>query len=257
MSGGNVMNIRRHVIRPGPLVLALGITMGGCKPGPITISQGHIEAIFSAGTLVRVLEDTSGSINVGRTGGPNVYDFRNLAFFLAGEDSVFSVTDIPQLAPRYPSHAVALREGRDYPVFTFSNQAFASEGRARITSTAEWYQHKIPAADYLRFPVRINSQFSTTNIVVDTTYVGGTPTTTSSNTDSTTAYVDAYGKLLLPDGLTLEALRLRTVGPGDYKSFQFWTREGVVVNVTSHSSQPDTGVVRSGYVLYVSSRPRN
>jgi hypothetical protein len=247
-----------------PLALISWIIIEGCKEPPITISQDQIESVFLPGRTMRLFWDsTSQPVDVGRTGGPNVYDFSALPFVMYDSSEMFSVSQIPQLANRYPSRAVAAREegGTVYPVFLFSNNKFYREGRGRISSdTTEWYQHFIPAEEWLRFPVTFNTQFSTTNtVVVDTTYVNGIPTNTSSDTSSHMDYVDGYGTLLLPGGLAFECLRIRGVAsfPKTSKMFQYWTREGPVILIESDNSQPDTGVVKREYVIYFSPKTRN
>ena len=208
-------------------------------------------------------DSTSQPVNVGKSGGPNVYDFSSLPFILYDSSEMFSVSQIAQLATRYPSNAVAAKEegGTVYPVFSFSKNKFYREGRGRIPSdTTEWYQHFIPAAEWLRFPVTFNTHFSVTNtVVVDTTYVNGIPTNTSSDTSSHTDYVDGYGTMLLPGGLAFECLRIRGVAsfPKTSKTFQFWTREGAVVLIESDNSQPDTGLVKREFVIYFSPKTRN
>jgi hypothetical protein len=240
------------------------MVVAGCKAPPITISQSQIEAVFSTGSTFRLFMDsTSQPVNVGGTGGPHIYDFRNLSFFPYDSVTMFSVARIPQLATRFPSNAFTSNEEANtvYPVFSFSNHSFNREGRGRLVSaTTEWYQHIIPADEWLRFPVTFNTQFSHTHtLTVDTTYVNGIPTETSSDTSSGTKYIDGYGTLLLPGGLAFRCLRMRLVAsrPGTSKEFHYWTREGAVVLIDSDNSQPDTGVVQRGYVIYFSPQPRN
>lgn len=238
-------------------VLIFWIVLEGCKPQAITISESHVQAVFSDGSNIRVFEDSSMQpVNVGKTGGHNVYDFSKRPFYVAGTGTVYSVTKIPQLASRFPSNAVALKEGTEYPVFSFSNQTFYEEGRGNIYSdTTESYEHNVPADELLRFPAKLNKEFSVKDIVVrDTTYVNGLPTNSRSRPVSKTVSVDGSGKLLLPGGLSYECLRVRTVysGPQDYKLFQYWTREGAIIHVISQASQPDTGILKSGYVIYLS-----
>lgn len=247
-----------------PLALISWIIIEGCKTPPISITQRHIEAVFTPGRTMHLFWDsTSQPVNVGRAGGPNIYDFSMLPFVMYDSSEIFSVSQIPQLASRYPSHAVAAREegGTVYPVFSFSNNKFYREGRGRISSdTTEWYQHFIPAAEWLSFPVRFNAQFKATNtVVIDTTYVNGKPTKTTSDTNSHTEYVDGYGTLLLPGGLALKCLRIRgeASSPKTSKMFQFWTREGAVILIESDNSQPDTGLIKREYVIYFSPQPRN
>jgi hypothetical protein len=247
-----------------PLALILWIIIEGCKVPPISITQNQVEAVFSPGRTMRLFWDsTSQPVNVGKTGGPNVYDFSSLPFVMYDSSEMFSVSQVAQLAARYPPNAVAAREegGTVYPVFSFSDNKFYREGRGRIISdTTAWYQHFIPAAEWLRFPVTFNTQFTTSNTVeVDTTYLNGIPIKTSSDTSSHTAYVDGYGTLLLPGGLVFKCLRIRGVAslPKTSKLFQFWTREGAVVLIESDNAQPDTGVIKREYVIYFSPQARN
>lgn len=245
------------------LAPAQGVLQGNASP--ITITQSHVKAVFTPGNTIRLLWDsTSQLVNVGGTGGPNVYDFSTLPFVMYDSCSVLSVSQIPQLVPRYRSNAVTSNEEGNtvYPVFSFSDNTFYREGRARISSdTTERYQHIVPAQEWLRFPVTFNDQFSAPIVVVlDTTYVNGIPTKTSSDTSSrSTTYVDGYGTLLLPEGRALECLRVRMVAafPKTGKSFQFWTREGAVILLESDTSQPDTGVVKRDYVIYFSPQLRH
>lgn len=249
------------------LVLAMisWIIIEGCKAPPITITQSQIEAVFTPGRTRRIYWDsTSQPVNVGRTGGPNVYDFSTLPFVMYDSFEMFSVSQIPQLAPRYPSNAVATSEegGTVYSVFSFSNNKFYEEGRGKIlSSTKQWYKHYIPAAEFLRFPVTFNAKYSIPiTVSVDTTYVNGIPTETSSDTSShTTTYVDGYGTMLLPGGLAFECLRFRIVDsfPKTAKSFHFWTREGVVILLDSDTSQPDTGFIKREFVIYFSPQTRS
>lgn len=244
-----------------PFLLVSWIIIESCKAPPINITQSHIESVFTPGRTMQLFWDSSSNpVNVGRTGGPNIYDFSKLPFVMYDSSEIFSVRQVPQLAPRFPSHAVAAREegGTVYPVFSFSNNKFYREGRGRFLSdTTEWYQHFIPAAEWLRFPVTFNTRFTTTSTVVDTTYVKGIPTKTSSDTSSHNEYVDGYGTLLLPGGLSYKCLRIRGVAslPKTSKIFQYWTREGAVVLVESNHSEPDTGVIKREYVIYFSPQP--
>lgn len=231
----------------------------GCRAPPITITQGDVEAAFEVGRSFHLFWDsTSSAVDVGRTGGPNIYDFSNLSFVLYDSVTMLPVTRVPQLAAHFPPNAVTFNEEANtmYPVFAFSNQAFNRLGRARlISTTTEWYQHIVPADEWVRFPATFNTQSSQdSRVVVDTTYVDGIPAETSADTTSDTRYIDGYGTLLLPGGVALQCLRMRIVAsaPKTSKEFQYWTREGAVILIDSDTSQPDTGVVKRGYVIYFS-----
>jgi hypothetical protein len=230
----------------------------GCKAPPITISQSQIEAAFATGRTFRLFMDsTSQPVNVGHTGGPNTYDFRNLSFVPYDSVRMLAISEIPQLAARFPPNSLTSDEEANtmHPVFSFSNGGFNRHGRARIVPDTEWYQHIVPPDEWLRFPLRFNTEYSQTNtIVVNTTYVTGTPTRTSADTMSVTRYIDGYGTLLLPGGLAFQCLRMRLVAssPKTSKGFHFWTREGAVILIESYTSQPDTGFVTRGFVAYFS-----
>jgi hypothetical protein len=248
------------------LVLAMmsWMSIEGCNAPPVTITQRQMEAVFAPGRTMRLLWDsTRQPVNIGGTGGPHIYDFQTLPFVQYDSVSMLSVRQIPQLATRFPSNAVTSNEEANtvYPVFVFSDHSFDRLGRARIVSaTTEWYQHIIPADEWLRLPLTFNTQYNQTNtVVVDTTYVNGIPTKTSADTGSSTTYVDGYGTLLLPGGLAFNCLRMRVVAsfPKTSKSFQFLTREGPVIIIDTDTSQPDTGVIQRGYVIYFSPLTRN
>lgn len=245
------------------LAMISGPVIEGCKARPISISQRDMEAVFSVGRAFHLLWDsTSSAANVGDTGGPNIYDFRDLSFVLYDSVAMLAVSQIPELAKRFPPNAVTSNEEGNtvYPVFSFLNHRFNRHGRARIVADTEWYQHISPADEWLRFPVTFNTRSSQQNmVVVDTTYVNGIPTRTSADTSSVTRYIDGYGTLLLPGGLAFQCLRMRIVAapPKTFKEFQFWTREGAAVLIDSDTSQPDTGVVKRGYVIYFSPQRRN
>jgi hypothetical protein len=77
------------------------IAIEGCKTPPITISQGQVAAVFATGRTFRLFMDsTSQPVNVGATGGPNTYDFRELSFVPYDSVTMFAVTQVPQLATR-------------------------------------------------------------------------------------------------------------------------------------------------------------
>jgi hypothetical protein len=179
------------------LAMMSWLAIEGCKARPVTISQRDVEAVFSVGRRFHLLWDsTSQPVNVGSTGGPHVYDFRDLSFVLYDTVTMLPVAQIPQLAKRFPPDALTFNEEGNtvYPVFSFSNEGFNRDGRARIVPDTEWYQHIVPADEWLKLPLAFNTQSSQSNmVVVDTTYVKGIPTLTSADTSSV-----ASGRIGLP-----------------------------------------------------------
>ncbi len=129
-------------------LVVIAWTLANQSSAQITVTQNQFQAIFSAGKTIRFYTDTtSKTVNVGRIGGPNIYDLHNLPFFFAERETVFSVSQIPKLAARYSLTSLAIKKsdgsgGFEYPVFSFSNQNWLYEGKAQIFSpTSERYRY--------------------------------------------------------------------------------------------------------------------
>lgn len=221
---------------------------------PITVSQGDFQQIFPLGGVALFYNNTdSTSVNVGTFGGPNVYDFRNVPFSTARRDSVVPVSAIPQLAPRYSSSAFTTTysvnpgESITHIIISFSSQPsnFAVGGIAQLRPSVmeEWYLHHAPPQTIVSFPAALGSQWSDTIQTVDTTYTNGVPTNTNSGSFSYAAYIDAYGTLLLPGGLSLQCLRFRGVIGGATRGFGFLTREGAWLSICC-GVYSDTGLIQ-------------
>lgn len=196
-------DIMAHTKGPAVLIVTSLIISAGCSAPPITISESEIRAVFTPGTSVRLLWDSAGRpVNVGATGGPNVYDFRDLEFRLYDSVSMLAATSVPQLATRFPVDAVTSNEEGNtvYPVFSFSNHRLLRHGRARLSGIAEWYQRILPPEEWLRFPMTYKTRFTTANtVVVDTTYVDGLPTETAADSGSKTGSWTDMGHCCCPE----------------------------------------------------------
>jgi hypothetical protein len=243
-------------------ILCLSLTRGPLH-AQITISRSQVEAVFTPGSTVRTYVDSSSqTLNIGRTGGPNVYNLSALPFYYQGRDTNFAVNQIPRLAARYPSGSNVLKLIPEpgfisYFVSSFSSSQMASPGDAFVVSPSiEYYEHFNPPGILTMFPVSYNTQFSQSVVAVETTYFNGFPISTSSTPISSNTYVDGYGTLLLP-GLTLNCLRMRSVEnlPNNYKEFRFLTQEGAIVLISSSNTQPDTGVVAIDGITYLLGGP--
>ena len=77
--------------------------------------------------------DTSQYVNVGKTGGPNVYDFSSLTFPDSVTYTLYSSSQIPQLAARFnPSSLVwgtSPQNISDSPVFFITDSSLTQLGR--------------------------------------------------------------------------------------------------------------------------------
>ena len=100
--------------------------------GQITIQESDLQQAFVAGATLKFHSDTSQYVNVGKTGGPNVYDFSSLTFPDSTTYSLYPASQIPQLAARFnPSSLVwgtSPQNISDSPVFFLSDTGFIHRG---------------------------------------------------------------------------------------------------------------------------------
>ena len=225
-----------------------------------TISQAQIQDVFTPGNTVRFYQDTTSiMVNVGGQGGANVYDFTALPFVYVGRDTVFSVSAIPQLAPRYPASTVSLKNmdfsgGFFFLNFTFPSGQWYSQGDAFLDPSFgfEQYTHYVPPVLEANFPITFNTMFTQSFTSVESLYIGGVPFSSSSTAISESTVIDGYGTLMLP-GHTLNCLRLRSVEHlgGTNKNFSYYTQEGAALIVETNNTQPDVGLIQVDNILYV------
>jgi hypothetical protein len=85
----------------------LGLLFAHAGYAQITIQKTDVAQFWVANTTIKVYSDTSQYLNVGKTGGPNVYDFSSLSFPDSVAFTLYSSSQIPQLVPRFnPSSLV-------------------------------------------------------------------------------------------------------------------------------------------------------
>ena len=223
----------------------------------ITISEAQVQAILSPGkTWLSYVDSVSTSVNVGRAGGPNVYDFRSLAFVPLGRDTIFNTSQFPFLVARFPSTSIVIKsnssEGSNFSVLEYSGGALWNPGGAFISPPTEFYRHSTPAERFNNLPITYNTQFSQTVTSTDSAYFNGIFVFASSSSATSTTVVDGYGTLLVPGGGSYNCLRIRATEnpPSNGKEFRYFTVEGALVFVNSNNTQPDTGFVQTNGVDY-------
>lgn len=217
----------------------------------IVIQQQHVLSIFGPGTSHRYTEGIEGNINIGRTGGPNVYDFTAFSLANLGTSNNYQVSTLPQLVGRYPSTAVTMGDSpstiEKNPVFLFGTDTAFVLGEASLVPQMR-FKHHVPAEIMMVFPTSFGATISQTVTEYDTTFTSGgqvASANVSSSLEVTT--VDGYGTLKIAGG-QYECLRMKKAhnGYGD-KEFIFMTREGVLVLVGGIPlSAADTGLVPGG-----------
>jgi len=217
----------------------------------ITISQSQFLELLTPGKLLYTDEGSTGIFNIGGINGPNIYDFTsvNLQNLLAVNN--YEVSQIPELAGRYPSNATIFGDGLqnivNNPIFLSINDSTYVLGKATVESIYR-FVHKLPYELYASFPMNFQQIFSQSINVYDTTYdLSWQVLSTDFYNTLVDVKIDGYGTLKLP-GKDLECLRVkREYSWFQFKEFNYITREGVIVYVTDIPlNEPDTGYV-NGY----------
>jgi hypothetical protein len=218
--------------------------------------------MFSDGVRLLSYSDTNSgsfSVNVGRAGGLNVYDFSSLQF--SGPDTAFgvAVSNYPFLLARYPSDAVGIQfnfspVGDQYVLFRFTDSVFYEVGNATVIADTQQFLHWTPQLFHNPFPLFFKAFWSYSGTEQETLYIGGSANNVTTHTFDNVKTADGFGTLLLP-GLSLQCLRVVQKGvspqPGDYKAFQFFTREGLFLEIQTHEPEADTGNITVDNIFFI------
>jgi hypothetical protein len=257
--GGTTMNYFR-IILSGLVSLLL---LSHSSWAQITITRGNLEVLFAENQQGFIYADTSDSVfqvNIGETGGPHVYDFSDFQFSKIDSVVTMPISQIPQLIPRYPADAIAVRftedsETNEYEYFTYRilDDGIFSPGAANISTQSERYRHYVP--EELNYPYPMTFGYSTSYSIMeyDTTYVGGGPTEIDLFSTSVTKDVDGWGTLVLPGFGSFNCIRMKAVDlpPAHRKDFIFFTHEGYLLNITSNNTESDSGLISSDEIILI------
>ena len=218
----------------------------------ITVTEAQFQTIFTPGQshYYYHADSTVTSVNIGKKGGPNIYDFTGVGFQPMSVSHNYQVSSIPVLAARYPANAITFGNAPDSiennPVFLFGNDTLFGVGKVSLIPQYRFI-HNQPYKITAVVPVTYGgNSYHYTSTHFDTTYslTGGIDSAiTYTATDTVT--VDGYGTLKIP-GHQLQCLRLKMNHGffGDKKEFVYLTTGGVVVGVKVSSTQPDSGAVQ-------------
>jgi hypothetical protein len=243
-----------------PCVLLLSVILSSYSAAQITIPQSGFTNLLTVGASVYNYNADAAprQLNIGRRGGPNIYDFTGYSYEQTKLSHVYSIGAIPMLAARYSSKAIVLgatAESMDNePVFLFSTDTLFVLGQASLVPQRR-FLHIRPYEPMAVFPVTYQSSRTYSHTHYDTTYnASGSVAATNVYSGSDSVTVDGYGTLKIL-GREFECLRVKM---NHYtfsdKEFVYLTREGLLLDIMMASSQLDTGFVQpTGVVLFVPS----
>ena len=228
--------------------------------GQITIQKSDVQQYWMPNSAVKLISDTSQYVNVGKTGGPNVYDFSSLHFPDTMAMTIFSASQVPQLAERFnPSSffwSSSLQTLSNVPLLLFTDTSFVSIANVSVYPDSQMYSYSIPNEVSMKFPTSYGLQWVTTGegLGVDSTYVNNAITNVSTGWNHAQSYVvDCFGTLAV-GGKSHDCLRIRSLEPDQYtyQGFNYFTKEGIAIIIDSRKDQNDTGTVKVGGVTIIS-----
>jgi hypothetical protein len=191
-----------------------------------------------------------GTINIGTTGGPNIYDFSGLSVGSPEISYNYTTSSIPLLAPRYPAGSFTFGESpstiEKNPVFASVSGTLSLAGEATTLAPTLKFGHRSPFITMLSFPTVYGA--STQQVVdhFDSSYnTSGQLLLAEHHVSTETGVIDGYGTLRVM-GFEFSCLRVRTEhnygSPSDVKEFFYFTREGLLVLVRGIPlSAPNSG----------------
>ena len=236
-------------------ILFLSVLLFSYSSAQITIPQTGFSNLLTAGASIYFYKSDMAprALNIGKRGGPTVYDFSNYSFERNQTLNVYSVSTIPVLAARYPGKAVVIGNSsttiHNSPVFFLGTDTLFVLGQAS-SPPEQRFLHIRPYEPMAVFPVTHQASRTYTHAHYDTSFNAfGSVASTNFYIGSDSISVDGFGTLKIL-GRQFECLRVRS---NHYtfsdKEFMFFTREGVFLDVAMASSQRDTGLVQPTDVM--------
>jgi len=241
------------------VLLLLLISCDGIAQVPIT--QTDIQSMWHGGQVLKTYTVSgAANIDIGKTGGPNIYDFSSLSYGSPEELNVLNVSQIPDLAARFPDSAIVLGDSLksvvDSPIMLFVPDTLFQIGRTRRNSanTVRYGHEIIYIPMYGRFPLQFGSSFSYTEAICETTYANGfLQSVMGTSARVSDAVFDGFGTLRIP-GHEFQCLRFRTESRStrvNGKRFWYLTRDGCLFTIDADTDQPDTGQISVSQYQYM------
>ena len=223
----------------------------------VSITQEEFLNIFAPGSQHYYTPVAEGTVDIGKTDGPNVYDFSFIDLNSLEISYNYLISSIPEFTGYFPSSAITIGETpstiENNPVFFSSNDSIYVLGEASnfpINKIKRYTPYELLG----KFPTVYGAEFNQQITLYESTFDSSWQLT---NFDTSTSLeitkVDGYGTLKLSNG-NYECIRVKKdhTGYGD-KEYIYMTKEGVFLLVGGVSgSAPDTGFVAGGYQLLLS-----
>lgn len=239
-------------------LLTVTLLVAGTTFSQVVLDKEAVLKIFTPGGLHYYTPGTGGNFDIGKPGGPHIYDFSSINLTDLSISYNYEVSSIPELEPRYPAGCVTMGETpttiEKNPVFHFGTDTMYVVGQATLSPEMR-FAHSTPWEIVAVFPTVYGSTFTQMVEERETTYTSGGAVqgVNVSSSEEVTA-IDGFGTLKLSIG-DFPCVRIRKEhrGYGD-KEFMFLTPEGAFLGVGSVAlADPDSGIVSGGMQVLLAS----
>ena len=221
----------------------------------IQITATQFESIFTAGSSFNFANGLSpDSVNAGKNGGPNVYDFSGVGYSSYETANNYLISNVPNLASRFPGNAVTFGSSpttiENNPIFILGQDSMKQIGVASVIQNPT-ISHMVPSEIIAIFPVTYGQSYPVSFQQYDTTFNNswGVTSTNFIPTRNYTVNVHGYGTIKA-GGYQFECLKIQN---GDGSIF-YLTREGLLFVIGIQQSLIDTGFVHPQYMRLMVSK---
>ena len=229
----------------------------------ITITSSDISALNAVGSVTRFnVDTTTAAVNIGSPGETS-WDFSNLKSHVSASFTSVTPAGTPYFSD-FPGSNVVFTfvesiEGINADGWLYQTQNTESELTngvvLKMTSDGDVILFKTvnsPAQLDMELPFTYNSQWGSNYTSANTVYYNGFPFSNSSDSYSESVIVDAYGTMIMPGGIVLNALRVKrdersfSGGISDRMiSYSFVAKDGSRIEVTAKdTTHTSSGIIQ-------------
>jgi hypothetical protein len=217
----------------------------------IQVSANQLESMFAAGSSFNFSDGIApNTVDLGKDGGPNVYDFSGVNFSASETANNYLISSIPNLASRFPGNAVTFGSSPqtidNNPVFILGPDSMIQIGVASVVGSPDFtISHMVPSEIISIFPAIYGHSFNCSFQEYDTSFHSDW-SVKEANYNPTRTYsvnADGYGTIKV-GGYQFDCLKIQN---GD-ASIIYLTKVGLMFVVGISNSLVDTGMVNPQYM---------
>ncbi|MGB2957281.1 MAG: T9SS type A sorting domain-containing protein [Bacteroidota bacterium] len=243
-------------------ILVMTLLWSAASIAQITITKQDMANYYTIGTThTTQFAIIQGTVNVGNKGGGNTWDFSGYTAEGTSSTTAVDPASTPYISDFPTANAASLGETESGGIVTSNYSYFHLNSSIDLLGSVSGTDFQTFAIltktvytppDLLNpLPLNYNDSFTSYTQRTSTTEQPPLPPSVSTGSQATNAVVDAYGTLILPGGMSYQALRMRqthhdTINgfTGASTSFIFITKEGASASISdSGATTAEEGVI--------------